>query len=341
MLSVNIFVLTITLIFLPFWVQLSYAEELFFSDCHYSRFAEEVINNEYKFVPANVVEELKEFYYRGGRLVGVVFTIPDHLVDLSNFDSRLLKMYHLYSVMVRENNDFLVPLNSKNKFNDQKLNTFISIEGITPSALSKILSSDSLKNIKIVGLIHNSDNQFGSSSSTPDTTDAGLTLLGKSTVLRLIKQRIIIDISHFSKKSFWDAVELCDKYKGRIIASHTGIIFFRTHPRNLCDEQLSAIRKLNGGIGIISHKPLISNEKEKVINTNRILNIQYHLISKSKMPYVFLGSDLCGEIQLIDDVTQLSDMPIRIESSPLNQSEQHLKKRLIIDDLMNFLEITK
>ncbi|MDD2495304.1 MAG: membrane dipeptidase [Tissierellia bacterium] len=75
----------------------------------------------------------------------------------------------------------------------------------------------------------------------------GLTELGKRAIEIMDDLGILIDVSHANEKSFWDIMELSS---GPIIASHSNAYSLCQAPRNLKDDQIKAIAKTKGVIGI-------------------------------------------------------------------------------------------
>ncbi|MEX0644645.1 MAG: dipeptidase [Parvularculaceae bacterium] len=107
--------------------------------------------------------------------------------------------------------------------------------------------------VRYMGLTHFGHNQFGDSSN-PNTEagetedlNGGLTELGRALVKELNRAGIMIDVSHASKKSMMQAVELS---VAPIIASHSGAKAVGDVARNLDDEQLTALAA-NGGVAQI------------------------------------------------------------------------------------------
>src|SRR6185436_4006145 len=72
----------------------------------------------------------------------------------------------------------------------------------------------------------------------------GLSPLGKQVIEEMNRVGIMIDVSHPSKASMMQAVELS---KAPIIASHSAIRALADVSRNMDDEQLLALKK-NGGV---------------------------------------------------------------------------------------------
>ncbi|MBV8051784.1 MAG: dipeptidase [Acidobacteriaceae bacterium] len=72
----------------------------------------------------------------------------------------------------------------------------------------------------------------------------GLTDLGKRVVLEMNRLGMIVDISHVSDKTFWDAIATT---KAPVIASHSSARGLVNAPRTMTDEMLRAVAK-NGGV---------------------------------------------------------------------------------------------
>jgi membrane dipeptidase len=99
---------------------------------------------------------------------------------------------------------------------------------------------------RYMSLAHNGHSQL-SDSNTGETEGwkwNGLSPLGKQVIAELNRVGIMIDVSHPSKASMMQALELS---KAPIIASHSAARALCNHSRNLDDEQLLALKK-NGGV---------------------------------------------------------------------------------------------
>lgn len=84
-------------------------------------------------------------------------------------------------------------------------------------------------------------------SSGEDPKHNGLTPLGKEIVRELNRLGVIVDISHVSDKTFWDALEVS---KAPMIASHSSCRSLANHPRNMTDEMIKALAAKGGVIQI-------------------------------------------------------------------------------------------
>ena len=72
----------------------------------------------------------------------------------------------------------------------------------------------------------------------------GLTDFGKQVVLEMNRLGMMVDISHVSDKTFWDAIAVS---KAPVIASHSSARTLVDAPRNMADDMLRAVAK-NGGV---------------------------------------------------------------------------------------------
>src|SRR5207253_2334453 len=81
-------------------------------------------------------------------------------------------------------------------------------------------------------------------ASTDRPVHGGLTDFGRQVVREMNRLGMIVDISHVSDKTFWDAIATT---KAPVIASHSSARALTNHPRNMTDDMLRAVAK-NGGV---------------------------------------------------------------------------------------------
>jgi membrane dipeptidase len=84
-------------------------------------------------------------------------------------------------------------------------------------------------------------------SSTDKPVHNGLTEFGKDIVREMNRQGIMVDISHVSDKTFYDALEVS---KAPLIASHSSCRALCNHPRDMSDEMIKALAAKGGVIQI-------------------------------------------------------------------------------------------
>jgi len=104
------------------------------------------------------------------------------------------------------------------------------------------------KGVRMVGLIHFRDNQFGGSATDFTSPDSkGLTDLGKDLVREANRLGMVVDGSHSSDASVKDMIEISTT---PVILTHTGLKSVYDHPRNISDEFLKEIAAQGGVIQI-------------------------------------------------------------------------------------------
>ena len=84
-------------------------------------------------------------------------------------------------------------------------------------------------------------------SSTDKPAHNGLTDFGKDIVREMNRHGIMVDISHVSDKTFYDALEVS---KAPLIASHSSCRALCNHPRDMSDDMIKALAAKGGVIQI-------------------------------------------------------------------------------------------
>jgi len=98
-------------------------------------------------------------------------------------------------------------------------------------------------------LVHSAHNQLADSSGPKEPKHNGLSELGKKVVLEMNRLGMMVDLSHASAKSFWDAIAVS---KAPVIESHSACTAVAPSDRNLDDDQLKALAKNGGVIQIVA-----------------------------------------------------------------------------------------
>ncbi|MBD9367604.1 dipeptidase [Xanthomonas sp. XNM01] len=128
---------------------------------------------------------------------------------------------------------------------DGKRVVYIGIENASPlSADPSLLGLYHRLGVRVLGLVHTSNNDFADSASTPAEWN-GLSPKGRALVAEANRLGIVLDQSHASDAVFDQLLELST---APIILSHTGADAVFEHPRNIDDAR---IRKLAGHGGVI------------------------------------------------------------------------------------------
>jgi membrane dipeptidase len=107
--------------------------------------------------------------------------------------------------------------------------------------------------VRYMTLSHFYNNEWAD-SSTDKPVHNGLTGYGKEIVREMNRQGMMVDISHVSDKTFYDALEVS---KAPLIASHSSCRALCNHPRDMTDDMIKALAAKGGVIQINYEKSFI------------------------------------------------------------------------------------
>jgi membrane dipeptidase len=190
----------------------------------------------------------------------------------------------------------------------------ISMEGADPITHPSQLQEWWEGGLRILGLAHYGRGRYA--GGTDDET--GLSDLGMALLTEMERVGVILDITHCSDLSFWQALE---QYGGPVIASHNNCRALVPHQRQFSDEQLRALAERDAVIGVAldvwmlypNWSPTISNPVD--ITLEQVADqIDYMCQVFGHVRHVAIGSDLDGgfgrerspyDIDTIADLQQL------------------------------------
>lgn len=127
---------------------------------------------------------------------------------------------------------------------------------------------------RYMSLSHNGHSQFCDSNTGEEDgvwLHNGVSDLGKEVIKEMNKWGIMIDVSHPSKKSMKDMIELS---KAPIIASHSSARALCNHSRNLDDEQLQWLKDNGGVVQTVAFSSYINTEKDKKYKDELVKKIE-------------------------------------------------------------------
>lgn len=144
------------------------------------------------------------------------------------------------------------------------------------------------RGFKIFGLIHNAENCIGYYHAG-EGDNAGLKPFGKEVVDAVNSTNMVVDVSHLNCGGFWDVVKLSKK---PVIATHSACRNIKDHTRNLYDDQIKAIARSGGIVGVPFYD-LFLKEGNKTETADIIRHIE-HLIKIGGEDIVAVGTDFDG-----------------------------------------------
>jgi membrane dipeptidase len=133
--------------------------------------------------------------------------------------------------------------------------------------------------VRYMTLTHTNSNHWADSSGDTKKPNNGLSPLGREIVAEMNRLGMIVDISHVSDKTFWDALEVS---KAPIFASHSSCRAISPAPRNMTDDMIAALGKKRGVVQINFSCDFLNPEvfKEDEANRDKMVALRDHLIKK-------------------------------------------------------------
>ncbi len=137
----------------------------------------------------------------------------------------------------------------------------------------------------LLTLTWNNENDLAGGANS----SCGLKKFGFEVVEHMNQLNMIVDVSHASKKTFWDVYKFSSK---PFIASHSNCQKICEHVRNLDDDQILAIKEGNGLIGLNLYTPFI--KKASSINLHDLNEHVEHLLNLIGSDNICWGCDFDG-----------------------------------------------
>lgn len=138
--------------------------------------------------------------------------------------------------------------------------------------------------VRVVQLTYNARNQVGDGCLADG--DEGLSAFGAAVVARCNDLGILVDVSHCSPRTSFDAVSAS---RQPIAATHVGASALYPHPRNKSDAVLAAIADAGGVIGIIGVPLFLRREGPDSIED--VLDHLDHVVGVVGVEHVGIGHD--------------------------------------------------
>jgi membrane dipeptidase len=119
-----------------------------------------------------------------------------------------------------------------------------------------VLRSYAALGVRYMTLTHSGNDEWAD-SSTDKAVHNGLTDFGKDVVREMNRLGVMVDISHVSDKTFYDALAVS---KAPLLASHSSCRAICDAPRNMTDDMMKALAAKGGVIQINYHVGFLSQE---------------------------------------------------------------------------------
>ena len=160
------------------------------------------------------------------------------------------------------------------------------------------------RGVVYITLCHNGDNDLCDSAKGCNTHQ-GVSRFGEQVIREMNRLGLMVDLSHASEKSFYDALEISQT---PIVCSHSSCRALCDHPRNLTDEQMRALAKKGGVCQITLYPGFLrtpapqpkgqSGPGKEAVSEATIYDALLHLehaIEVMGIDHVGLGTDFDGD----------------------------------------------
>lgn len=283
--------------------------------------ATELINQKQKLDKNSLhidMEKLEQ--YDSFTQVFAVFIAPEYRHNAMGRVEEVLENFHMES----GNNNITLCRNYNEWENAKtKVKAFLSLEGGEPiESLSDVKKLYDM-GIRMIAPTWNHRNKLA--CGVEENEDTGLTDFGASVIQEMGRLGIILDVSHLSDMSFYQALALS---KGPVCASHSCSRTVVNHKRNLTDEQFTMIKKTGGVVGINLYPPFLG---EDISWVKRHID---HFLSLGGEDNIGLGCDFDGVDRLPDGVGDVRDIRSVIKSLPYSDE---IKEKIAYKNFMRVI----
>lgn len=264
------------------------------------------------------MEKLKK-----GNYGGIVYPIyiPDYLHDNNPTIKDADEIFDTIDQIIDAHGDTLHPF-MKGPTPAGKITAYVSIEGGGCFA-DDITQIDRFiaRGVVFVGPVHWHDSELAT-SATGKNKKAGFSKKGKDFAARVYEAGGLMDVSHMSDKSFKDLVPIAEKYEAPLVATHSNARKVTKHARNLSDEQLEAIAKSGGVVGLNFYEKFVSKKSPDI---DDLVKHALHMIEVMGIDHVGIGSDFDGgdPAKGLEDTSKVPALAAALRKAGLSAEDVH------------------
>ena len=155
------------------------------------------------------------------------------------------------------------------------------------------------RGVRMLSLTWNQSNDLADGAL--EDVHGGLTPLGRRVLARMQELRMVIDVSHLSQRAFWAVL---DATQGPIAATHSNAAGLTPHRRNLTDDQLRALARRGGVVGVNFYPAFTGGA-----TVEHVLRHMDYLVKLIGADHVALGSDFDGFSETVAGLEDVSKLP--------------------------------
>ena len=211
-----------------------------------------------------------------------------------------------------------------------KVAALLSVEGaeILGCSIERLREARERDGLAMINLCWNSDNALCGAAMD---SGSGLTDAGRAFVRAAQDVGVAVDLSHASERTFWDVLEIAEK---PVIASHSNAAALSSEfPRNLTDEQFTALVKCGGGAGLNLCADFIGLGRDICACCAHI----EHFLALGGEKSLFLGTDFDGIAAVPCGLYGVQDMWKLYEALLKRGHSEELVQDIFYGDLLRIL----
>lgn len=185
-----------------------------------------------------------------------------------------------------------------------------------------------------ITLVHLTSSSLGGTNS-PLGRDRGLSAAGRDMVQRCNAAKVLVDLAHAGRHSFWEALGCHDPSLPPIV-SHTGVAAVRPHWRNVDDAQIRAVADRGGVVGVMYQSSFLAPGTR--CPRSAILDHLEHIIAVAGEDVAAIGTDYDGMILPPYDLPDVTHHP-RLVQDMLDRGWSDTRVRKVLG--ANYLRVVR
>ncbi len=195
----------------------------------------------------------------------------------------------------------------KKSLNSQKIAALLSVEG--GEALEgelAVLRMLFRLGIRALGLTWNQQNHLATGIGE-DNPRTGLTDFGKEVIREMNRLGMLVDLAHINRQGFFDVLKISST---PVVVSHANARSICDHPRNLSDDQLRALRDIDGVIGMSCCPDFVDPGHASI---DKLLDHFVHVAETAGIEHLGIGADFDGIQDVITGLEDVTGLPRLVE----------------------------
>jgi membrane dipeptidase len=199
---------------------------------------------------------------REGNLSAIFFSIwmPSKITGPDAVNRALVQIDAVREQVRKHSNDLVLATTAAEVREARKQGKIAALMGVEGGHMINsdlgVLRAYAALGVRYMTLTHSGNDEWAD-SSTDKAVHNGLTDFGKDVVREMNRLGVMVDISHVSDKTFYDALQVS---KAPLFASHSSCRAICDAPRNMTDQMMKDLAAKGGVVQINYHVGFLSQE---------------------------------------------------------------------------------